>query len=374
VDDDIPYLLLTPGPLSTSRTVRRAMLRDWSTWDVDYNDVVNAVRARLVRLATERDGLTCVLMQGSGTFGIEAALGSLVPPQGKILVVSNGAYGRRMLQIADRLRIARTEIRVPETEPADPAQVERSLENDPTITHVAMVHCETTTGLLNPAAEVGRVARRHGKVYVVDAMSSFGGIPLSMEGLVAHVLVSSANKCIQGVPGFTFVLVERPLLEQSRGWARSLSLDLYDQWQEMERHGGKWRYTSPTHVVLAFAQALDELDQEGGVSARYRRYCANHERLLAGMESVGFRPLLPPSLRSPIITSFHHPSDPAFSFAAFYDALKARRFVIYPGKVSDADTFRIATIGHVFPADIDALTRNVAEVVREFGWRMGPPT
>src|SRR5262249_22176813 len=283
VDDDIPYLLLTPGPLTTSRTVRRAMLRDWSTWDVDSNAVVSDVRARLVRLATAQDGFTCVLMQGSGTFGVEAVVGSLVPPQGKILVVSNGAYGRRMLRIADRLRIARTEMRVPETEPADPAQVERCLENDSTITHVAMVHCETTTGLLNPAAEVGLVVRRHGKVYVVDAMSSFGGIPLSMEGLGAHVLVSSANKCIQGVPGFTFVLTERSLLEPSRGWARSLSLDLYDQWQEMEHHGGKWRYTSPTHVVLAFAQALDELDQEGGVSARYERYRANHERLLAGM-------------------------------------------------------------------------------------------
>jgi 2-aminoethylphosphonate-pyruvate transaminase len=194
VDDDIPYLLLTPGPLTTSRSVRRAMLRDWSTWDLDYNAVVNDVRARLVRLGTAQDGVTCVLMQGSGTFGVEAALGSLVPPHGKILVVSNGAYGRRMLQIADRLRIARAEMRVPETEPADLAQLDRCLENDPTITHVAMVHCETTTGLLNPAAEVGRVARRHGRVYIVDAMSSFGGIPLSMEGLGAHVLVSSANK------------------------------------------------------------------------------------------------------------------------------------------------------------------------------------
>jgi 2-aminoethylphosphonate-pyruvate transaminase len=309
-------------------------------------------------------------VQGSGTFGVEAALGSLVPPDGKLLIVNNGAYGKRMVQIADRLRIARVEIRVLETEPADPSLVDRSLSADPAITHVAMVHCETTTGLLNPAADVGRVARLHGKTYLVDAMSSFGGIPLSMESLGAHAIVSSANKCIQGVPGFTFVVAERALLERSRGWARSLCLDLYDQWQEMEENGGKWRYTSPTHVVRAFTQALDELDAEGGVTGRFRRYRANHNRLLAGMEAIGFRPLLPLTLQSPIITSFHFPPDGAFAFPALYAALKARRFVIYPGKVSNADTFRIGTIGHVFPADIDSLTQNIAEVVREFGWRM----
>jgi 2-aminoethylphosphonate-pyruvate transaminase len=201
-------------------------------------------------------------------------------------------------------------------------------------------------------------------------MSSFGGIPLSMELLGAHAIVSSANKCIQGVPGFTFVVAERTLLETSRGWARSLCLDLHDQWREMEENGGKWRYTSPTHVVCAFARALDELDAEGGVAARFRRYRANHERLLAGMEAIGFRPLLPRALQSPIITSFHFPPDESFAFPLLYDELKARRFVIYPGKVSNADTFRIGTIGHVFPADIDSLTQNIAEVVREFGWHM----
>jgi 2-aminoethylphosphonate-pyruvate transaminase len=370
MDDDIPYLLLTPGPLTTSRAVRQAMARDYSTWDTDYNRVVSSVRDRLVRLATAREGYTSVLVQGSGTFAVEAALGSLVPPAGKILVVNNGAYGRRMVQIADRLRIARAEIELPETEPADPARVDHVLAADPAITHVALVHCETTTGLLNPAAEVGRVVRDRGKVYVVDAMSSFGGIPLTMEGLAADCLISSANKCIQGVPGFGFVIARRALLEGARGWARSLSLDLYDQWREMEEHGGKWRYTSPTHVVCAFARALDELDAEGGVEARHRRYRANHERLVAGMEALGFRALLPRELRSPIITSFLNPADPAFSFPAFYEALKARRFVIYPGKVTRAETFRVGTIGHVFPADVDDLVRAVAAVVRELGWRV----
>jgi 2-aminoethylphosphonate-pyruvate transaminase len=365
VDDDIPYLLLTPGPLTTSRTVRQAMLRDSCTWDADYNQIVQDIRQRLVRLATPCDGYTSVLMQGSGTFAVEATLGSVIPPDGKLLIVNNGAYGQRMVQIADRLRIERQEIRLPETEPVQQEQVARYLRADRGITHVAVVHCETTTGLLNPVADLGRVAAEFGKVFLVDAMSSFGGIPLTMEELGADFLISSANKCIQGVPGFAFVVAERTALEQSRGWARSLSLDLYDQWREMEEKGGKWRYTSPTHVVRAFAQALDELDKEGGVVARHARYRENHRRLLAGMERLGFWPLLPPRLQSPIITAFYYPKDGRFTFEAFYQGLKSRRFVIYPGKISNAETFRIGTIGHVFPDDIDELVRCVAEVMEE---------
>jgi 2-aminoethylphosphonate-pyruvate transaminase len=370
MDDDIPYLLLTPGPLSTSRGVRQAMQRDSCTWDADYNALVSDIRRRLVRLASQGEGFTAVLMQGSGTFAVEATLGTVIPPKGKLLVVNNGAYGRRMVEIADRLRIARSEIALPETEPADLAQVEAVLAADPAITHVALVHCETTTGLLNPAAEVGRLAHRFDKSFVLDAMSSFGGIPFTVEDVGADYLISSANKCIQGVPGLGFVIARQRLLEQTRGWARSLSLDLYDQWREMEDKGGKWRYTSPTHAVRAFARALDELDAEGGVTVRHRRYSTNHECLVAGMAAAGFQTLLPAVLQSPIITAFRYPDDPAFSFEVFYQALKARRFVIYPGKVSAAPTFRIGTIGHVFPEDVVLLTQHVAEVVRELGLRL----
>lgn len=367
MDADIPYLLLTPGPLTTSRGVRQAMLQDHCTWDDDYNRIVTAIRHRLVRLATNRDDGTAVLMQGSGTFAVEATLGSVIPPDGKVLVVDNGAYGRRMVQIADRLRIARAVIELPETEPADPKRVAAALAADAALTHVALVHCETTTGMLNPAAEVGRVVAEQGKSFIVDAMSSFGGMPLTLEELHADYLISSANKCIQGVPGFGFVVCRRARLERTRGWARSLSLDLYDQWHEMEVKGGKWRYTSPTHVVRAFAQALDELDAEGGVAARHQRYRANHARLVTGLEALGFRALLPRQYQSPIITAFLYPPDPAFSFTRFYEALKARRFVIYPGKVSHAETFRVGTIGHVFPEDMDELVMRVGEVVRELG-------
>jgi 2-aminoethylphosphonate-pyruvate transaminase len=267
-----------------------------------------------------------------------------------------------MAQIASRLKIDCVEIKHTEVEPADPAKVEAALKHDPRITHVALVHCETTTGMLNPAAEVGKLARRHGKIFILDAMSSFAGIPFTAEEVGAHYLVSSANKCIQGVPGFGVVIADRADLQKTAGWARSLSLDLFDQWTEMETKGGKWRYTSPTHVVRAFATALDELDEEGGIAARHKRYCENHRVLVEGMQRLGFRLLLAPEHRSPIITSFLYP-DASFSFDAFYQALKLRGFVIYPGKISQAETFRIGTIGHVFPRDFARLVECMAEVV-----------
>ncbi|MCA9103216.1 MAG: 2-aminoethylphosphonate--pyruvate transaminase [Planctomycetales bacterium] len=380
MDADIPYLLLTPGPLTTSRTVRETMLRDYCTWDDDYNTIVSDIRDRLVRLATTSENYTAVLMQGSGTFSVEATLGSVIPPDGKLLVVNNGAYGARIVQIAERLGIACREIAQPEVERADLERVEAALRSDTAITHVALVHCETTTGMLNPAGDVGRLAREYEKIFILDAMSSFGGIPLSndaaadgsggIESLGAHFLVSSANKCIQGVPGFGFVIAHRATLAQTAGRARSLSLDLFDQWQEMENKAGKWRYTSPTHTVRAFAQALLELEAEGGVAARYARYSENHRRLCQGMERLGFKLLLPPAYRAPIITSFIYPDDLAFAFMPFYEALKLRRFVIYPGKVSTAETFRIGNIGHVFPDDMRLLVEMIAEALEELGVRL----
>jgi len=372
MDPEIPYLLLTPGPLTTSRTVRDAMRLDYSTWDVDYNRIVSEIRDGIVHLATQRDGYTCTLVQGSGTFAVEATLGSAIPADGKVLVVNNGAYGKRMVEIADRLRIRCVELAHAETDPPDLEGLRHVLDRDAAITHIAMVHCETTTGMLNPAAAVGRLARARGKQYILDAMSSFGGVPMTMEDVGADFLISSANKCVQGVPGFGFVVATRATMEAIKGRARSLSLDLYDQWQEMEAKQGKWRYTSPTHVVCAFAQALRELEAEGGVAARHGRYCENHRRLVDGMTALGFKTLLPAEHQSPIITSFLTPTHPRFHFTEFYDRLKARRFVIYPGKVSKADCFRIGTIGHVFPEDIDLLREQIAAVLGEMRVQLQP--
>lgn len=367
MDNDIPYLLLTPGPLTTSCGVRAAMQRDLSTWDIDYNAIVESVR----RSITTIDGgpeTTVVLMQGSGTFGVEALLGTALPRDGRLLVLSNGAYGRRIAEIARRLEIEHEELAFDETSLLEVQRVAEALDNNPDITHVAAVHCETTSGMLNPLEAIGETVTAAGRVFLVDAMSSFGGIPLSLDSLHADFLVSSSNKCLQGVPGFSFVVARRAALEATDGQARSLSLDLYDQWREMEDHGGKWRFTSPTHALCALARALEELEEEGGVAARHARYQDNQQRLVAGMCELGFVPLLPAEFHSPIITAFLDPDDPRFVFPEFYDQLKARRFVIYPGKVTDRNTFRIGTIGHVFPDDIDELIDVIRDVGRTAGF------
>ncbi|HBB06184.1 MAG TPA: 2-aminoethylphosphonate--pyruvate transaminase [Bacteroides sp.] len=357
-----PYLLLTPGPLTTSETVKEAMMSDWCTWDEDYNvGIVEKIRKELVTLATSRpEDYTAVLMQGSGTFCVESTLGTAIRPTDHLLIAANGAYGNRMGVIATYYGIQHHVLKFEETQPVDPKAIDTYLNEHPEVTHVSVVHCETTTGVLNPLAAVAEVVKRHGKTFIVDAMSSFGGVPIDMAAPGIDFLISSANKCIQGVPGFGFVIARRSLLEQCKGVARSLSLDLYDQWDTMEKGHGKWRFTSPTHVVRAFMQALNELKAEGGIEARHARYCENHRVLVEGMRSLGFRTLLPDEEQSPVITSFYYP-EAGFDFKAFYLKLKERGFVIYPGKISQADTFRIGNIGDVFPDDF----RRLVEAIRK---------
>lgn len=359
---DNPYLLLTPGPLSTSKSVRNALLRDWCTWDADYNEeIVQNIRHRLATLASMKsEDYTAVLMQGSGSFSVEATLGSVVPQNGKLLIITNGAYGDRIVKMAKVLKLNHIVYSCGETEAPKAETLSKLLDENSDITHVALVHCETTTGMLNPLTELACIIKEHGKIFILDAMSSFGGIPLDMADYGIDFLISSSNKCIQGVPGFGFVLAKKDELSKCEGNARSLCLDLYGQWKEMDK-SGKWRYTSPTHIVRAFYQALDELEAEGGVKARYSRYCKNQRLLVEGMDALGFRALLPRNLQSPIITSFLYPSA-GFDFGVFYRAVKKRGFVLYPGKISNADTFRIGNIGEVYPQDIGKLLEVIKSV------------
>lgn len=357
------YTLLTPGPLTTSRGVKAAMFGDWCTWDDDYHRIVQAIREKLVKLATTSQGYSSVLMQGSGTFAVESVLGTVVPEDGKLLVLVNGAYGQRMAEIALRLRIPVIVNDSGELAQPSLTLLRDTLQDDKAITHVAVVHCETTTGMLNPVKQIGEIVKHYGRVYIVDAMSSFGGIPMDVSAIGADFLISSANKCLQGVPGFGFVIARSKELEKTRGWARSLSLDLYDQWKTMEKHPGKWRFTSPTHVVMAFAEALQELDDEGGIEARHSRYQANQRLLVAGMQELGFRCLLPHEIQSPIITAFLNPQHPLYDFRKFYDELKKRGFVIYPGKVTFVDSFRIGTIGAINTSDIERLLAAIRESI-----------
>lgn len=355
------YILLTPGPLSTSKRVRAALLKDWCTWDTEYNTMVCDVRSKLLKLGKcSEDRYTTVLMQGSGTFSVESVIGSTIRDDEKLLILVNGEYGKRIATIAKTLRINHEAIVYSEKETIKPENLDKILKNDKSITHVAFVHCETTTGILNPLNDLASIAKNYSKTLIVDAMSSFGGVNIDIETLGIDYLISSSNKCIQGVPGFGFIIANKKHLMTTKGLAKSLSLDLFDQYNTMELNNGKWRFTSPTHVVHAFYEALKELEEEGGVEKRYERYNTMQKTLISRMREIGFEDYLDEEIQSPIITTFRYPSKD-FSFNEFYKFLKQKGFVIYPGKLSDEDTFRIGNIGDLNVEDINRLTDAVKE-------------
>lgn len=355
------YKLLTPGPLTTTETVKREMLFDHCTWDEDYKEITQKIRRQLLELAhvNEKD-YTVVLMQGSGTFGVESVLTSVIGEQEKVLIVANGAYGERQEEIAKHAKIPYITYSEPYHKIPDAKKVEEILEQDPSITHVSMVHSETTSGLLNDIEAVGKVVHERGLTFIVDAMSSFGGVDIPVKDWGIDFIVSSANKCIQGVPGFSFIIANREKLLASKGKARSLSLDLYDQWKTMEKDG-KWRFTSPTHVVLAFAKALEELEEEGGIPARSKRYYENNHLLIQRVKEMGISTYIKDH-QGPIITTFFYPEHHTYSFADMYQYIKERGYAIYPGKLTDADTFRIGNIGEIYPEDIE----KVCAIIKEF--------
>ncbi|MFZ1043410.1 MAG: 2-aminoethylphosphonate--pyruvate transaminase [Anaerolineales bacterium] len=361
--------LFTPGPLTTSATVKEAMLRDLGSRDTEFIAVIKDVRQRLVRLGTNSDEYTAVLIQGSGTYGIESTLSSVIPPDGKLLILINGAYGHRMLKIAGIHRIHCESLIFTENTQPDVSALESALKNDPAISHVAVVHCETTTGIINPIDVYGEIVKRYHRTYIVDAMSSFGAYPVDLKACGIDYLVSSSNKCIEGVPGFSFVLARKDSLMAARGFARTLSLDLFAQWEGLEGDG-QFRFTPPTHAILAFRQALLELEQEGGVSARAERYHENYEITLSAMQAMGFNPYLNEKLRGYIITSFYYPEHPNFNFKEFYERLSEKGHVIYPGKLTHADCFRIGHIGRLGPGDVASLMAAVAKTLNEMNIHM----
>ncbi|MCH5461836.1 2-aminoethylphosphonate--pyruvate transaminase [Secundilactobacillus sp. HBUAS58055] len=359
-------LLLTPGPLTTSFTVKETMLVDHGTWDDDYKELTQWVRRELVTVGhASEDDYTAVLMQGSGSFGVEAAIGTAVPKENAtLLIAANGAYGERMIEIADYLAIPHVDLKVDEDQTVTLDAVEKALAAHPEVTHFAMVHCETTTGILNPIESIIPVLADKGIITLVDAMSSFGGVPIDLTQFKVDYLITSSNKCVQGVPGFSIVLAKKNTLSTTEGNARSLALDLYAQYRTFEDHDGKWRFTSPTHVVYAFAEALRELEQEGGVTARTHRYQTNETLLREGMQNLGYELVIDKTVQSPIITSFKFPTTD-FNFRAFYEYLKDRGFIIYPGKVSKCDSFRIGNIGEVSADDISRLLNLIKTYTEE---------
>ena len=358
-----PYLL-TPGPLTTSLRTRQSMLRDWGSWDVDFNNITGRIRGHLLDIVYGTGTHECVPMQGSGTFSIEAAIGTLVPRSGHVLVPQNGAYCQRIARICRVLGRKLTTIDYAENAQIAAGDIERALASDPSITHVALVHCETSTGILNPLAEIAQVVARHGRGLIIDAMSSFGALEIDARSTPFEALVAASGKCLEGPPGMGFVIVRRSALERCEGNCHSLAMDLYDQWVYMQKTT-QWRYTPPTHVVAAFDAAIAQYLEEGGLAARGARYAHNCRTLIEGMAKLGLRSFLPEAIQAPIIVTFYAPDSPHYTFKSFYTAVKAQGYILYPGKLTTLETFRVGCMGQLGERGMAGAVEAVGKVLAE---------
>ena len=368
---NIEYLL-TPGPLTTTLSVKQAMLRDWGSRDLGFIAITSNIRERLVKMVGGEDTHVCVPVQGSGTFAVEATLGTLVPKSGKVLVLVNGAYGRRVEEILSRLGREYLTHETDEDVPCSVQKLDEDLMRDPSITHVVIVHCETTSGLLNPVQEVARVVANHGRRLMVDSMSAFGAIPIDVNSCPFDALIASSNKCLEGVPGIGYAIIRKESLREAEGNSHSLSLDLYDQWRGFHKNG-QWRFTPPTHVLASFEQALLEHEEEGGVRGRGARYQENCDVLMEGMVEMGFKPFLSVELQAPIILTFYSPADGNFDFEIFYKYLAEKGYLIYPGKLTRKASFRIGCIGQVHPGQMREALSAIRDTINRMGVKSCAP-
>ena len=367
-----PYLL-TPGPLTTAASTKREMLRDWGSWDGDFRSKTADMRSQLLSMINDHSGeFDCVPMQGSGTFVVEAMLSSLLPKASKTLVLINGAYGKRIAETLEYLGRDHTIIDKGDYMPPRAGEVTAAMQADPAISHVVVVHCETSSGILNPIDEISDAVYANGGKLLIDSMSAFGALALEVGKPRYEAIVSSANKCIEGVPGFGFIIARKTELEAAKGRSHSLSLDLHAQWSHMNK-SGQWRFTPPTHVVAAFMEALRLHAIEGGVAARGDRYARNRDVMVEGMRSLGFETLLKDRWLSPIIVTFFNPADPKFEFQTFYDLMKQKGFIIYPGKLTLVDSFRIGCIGHMDEHVMRNVVAAAGEALNEMGVERATP-
>ena len=357
-------ILLTPGPLTTSLATKQAMLRDWGSWDASFNAITASLCQDLVAIVSGEASHVCVPLQGSGTFSVEAAIGTLVPRNGKVLVPQNGAYCQRILKICKYLGRDTVELAIAEDKHPTGKMIADALDADPSITHVAQVHCETGAGVLNPLADIAAECARRGKGLIIDAMSSFGAIAIDVRKIPFEALIAASGKCLEGVPGMGFVIIRKATLEKCAGNSHSLAMDLHDQWTYMEKTT-QWRYTPPTHVVAALRAAVDQFKAAGGQPARGARYKANCDALIEGMAALGFRPFLPKAIQAPIIVTFHAPADPAYNFKAFYEKVRDRGYILYPGKLTKVETFRVGCIGAIDANEMRNVVSAVAATLKE---------
>jgi 2-aminoethylphosphonate-pyruvate transaminase len=368
---DRDAILLTPGPLTTTLRTKLAMLRDWGSWDAEFNRLTATIRQELLAIVNGADSHVAVPLQGSGTFSVEAAVATLVPAQGgHLLVLDNGAYCKRMGKLATLMGRRTTILERREDEPVSPEGLDAKLQADPSITHVGLIHCETGTGIVNPLADIAHVCARHGKGLIVDAMSAYGALPIDARRVRFDALVAASGKCLEGPPGMGFVLIRQGALERCAGNSQSLAMDLQDQHVYMERTG-QWRFTPPTHVVAALAEAIVQFNEQGGQPARLARYTENCATLIDGMAALGFEPFLKPEIQAPIIVTFHAPADPRYQFKPFYEAVKRRGFILYPGKLTQLETFRVGCIGAIGRNEMKQAVAAVADAMKELGIESG---
>ena len=359
-------ILLTPGPLTTTLRTKLAMLKDWGSWDADFNAVTARLRAQLLDIVHGHDSHVVVPLQGSGTFSVEAAVATVVPRDGHVLVLDNGAYCKRAAKLTQMMGRRASVLPFAEDEPVSAPALAARLAEDASITHVVLIHCETGTGVENPLAEVAAVCERAGRGLIVDAMSSFGALPIDARTMRFDALVAASGKCLEGVPGMGFVFVRKAVIDGCAGHSQSLAMDLHDQYVYMERTG-QWRFTPPTHVMVALAEAVAQFLEEGGQPARLERYRGNCRVLVDGLVALGLKPFLRPEVQAPIIVTVHAPADPAYDFKRFYAGAKARGFILYPGKLTEVETFRVGCIGAIGANEMRQAVHAIGETLREMG-------
>ena len=365
-------VLLTPGPLTTSLRTKLAMLKDWGSWDSDFIAITARVRQSLLDIVHGHDSHVVVPLQGSGTFSVEAAVATVVPRDGHVLVLDNGAYCKRAAKLTHLMGRRTTVVPFAEDAAVSPEVLQKHLQSDTSITHVVMIHCETGAGVLNPLQAVADVCHAHGKGLIVDAMSSFAALEIDARKVHFDALVAASGKCLEGVPGMGFVFIRKAILPQCEGNNSSLAMDLHDQYNYMEKTG-QWRFTPPTHVLVALNEAIAQFEEEGGQTARLKRYQSNCSTLVEGMAALGFKPFLDPAIQAPIIVTFHAPADPRYQFKTFYDIAKKNGFILYPGKLTQVETFRVGCIGAIGPAEMAQAVHAVALTLKEMGIASASP-
>ena len=365
-------ILLTPGPLTTTLRTKLAMLRDWGSWDSEFIAMTARVRKSLLNIVHGHDTHVVVPLQGSGTFSVEAAVATVVPPRGHILVLDNGAYCKRAAKLSTMMGRKTTVVPTPEDQCVSPSELEALLQKDSSITHVVLIHCETGAGVLNPLHDIANVCEKHHKGLIVDAMSSFAALEIDARTTRFDALIAASGKCLEGVPGMGFVFIRKAILDNCAGNNSSLAMDLHDQYVYMEKTG-QWRFTPPTHVMVALAEAIQQFEEEGGQPARLKRYQSNCKTLVQGMAALGFKPYLDPAVQAPISVTFHAPADAHYEFRKFYEAAKKHGFILYPGKLTEIETFRVGCIGAIGPIEMQQAVHAVALALEELGIASGAP-